>query len=387
MALIKCPECDQTVSDKALKCPKCGYPIQEHLNHSEEKVKDENNNVTDTFVQDDCSISIMQTSTHKNGHKKIIIAALIVCVSIVAVLVIVFALQKFMRKLTVEDITINKWRLIDSTNYSDIYEGTITSEQKMPFVAVIGQYTDEKSAPQFVYVEDGVGVIQTYESTDEDPSVKYRPIGYLEGNTVDDSNIKVKYTDSNYYDWSFSESSSCDVLIEMDMNNTKTGLLVFDIINETNNDTEKNMVATVIDGKLKYSYYADLPYKARGIDVSIAPKLFCESATITQNDYMVEQAYTAEKYESSYFNSYSGKEILFFDNYANGFVLYTRELKEGGNKEHRNTVDYLSTFLCNGECTLTTYDYVDEGESILMPKYEFNIVGYVTWNQLEKETI
>ncbi|MDB6040693.1 MAG: Zinc-ribbon protein [Verrucomicrobiales bacterium] len=28
MALIKCPECSNDVSDKASSCPKCGYPIQ-----------------------------------------------------------------------------------------------------------------------------------------------------------------------------------------------------------------------------------------------------------------------------------------------------------------------------------------------------------------------
>ena len=28
MALIKCPECSTDVSDKAVSCPKCGYPMQ-----------------------------------------------------------------------------------------------------------------------------------------------------------------------------------------------------------------------------------------------------------------------------------------------------------------------------------------------------------------------
>ena len=42
-------------------------------------------------------------------------------------------------------------------------------------------------------------------------------------------------------------------------------------------------------------------------------------------------------------------------------------------------------FLHNGECTLITYDSVDEDESILEPKYEFNIIGYITWTPLEKE--
>ena len=31
MALINCPECGSSVSDKASACPKCGYPIQDYL--------------------------------------------------------------------------------------------------------------------------------------------------------------------------------------------------------------------------------------------------------------------------------------------------------------------------------------------------------------------
>ncbi|MBO6092564.1 MAG: zinc ribbon domain-containing protein, partial [Oscillospiraceae bacterium] len=31
MALIKCPECGTEVSDKAIACPKCAYPIQQGI--------------------------------------------------------------------------------------------------------------------------------------------------------------------------------------------------------------------------------------------------------------------------------------------------------------------------------------------------------------------
>lgn len=31
MALIKCPECECTVSDKAEICPHCGFSINNHL--------------------------------------------------------------------------------------------------------------------------------------------------------------------------------------------------------------------------------------------------------------------------------------------------------------------------------------------------------------------
>lgn len=28
MALIKCPECGKEISDKAIRCPGCGYPVE-----------------------------------------------------------------------------------------------------------------------------------------------------------------------------------------------------------------------------------------------------------------------------------------------------------------------------------------------------------------------
>lgn len=385
MALIKCPECEQSISDKASKCPKCGYLIQEYLSSKAEETQTEN--VNDTSVNAENSADIQQAPTQKKSKKKLVVALLAVCVVVVAAVAVIFGSSLFAPKLVVEDITISKWRLTDSSDYGDYYEGTITSEQKNPFIAVIGQYEDEESTPEFVYVEDGKGVIETYEDTDEDPSIKYRPIGYLGGTSVDISDIKVKYKDSDYYDRSYSDSTSCDVLISVDMNNSKNGLLVFDVINETNNETERNMIAVVINGKAEYSYDAELPYKARGIDVSIVPKLFCESNAITQEDYVVEKAYTAEKNEGKYYTSYSGEETLAFADYADGFVLYTRELKEGGNKKSRNVVRNLRVFLRDGECTLTTYDSVGEDETILMPKYEFDIIGYITWTPLEKETI
>lgn len=382
MALIKCPECEQFISDKASKCPKCGYPIQEYLSNQNET---QNETAGENFAATDESTEIQQIPTPKKSKKKLIISLVVVCFVAAAALGVALGLGLFTSELAVEDITISKWRLTDSTDYGDYYEGTISSEQKSPFIAVIGQYEDEDSAPEFVYMEDGEGVIETYEDTDEDPSIKYKPIGYMSGLPVDISDMQIKYEDSDYYDWSYDETSNCSVLIDIDMNNSKTGLLVFDIINETNNETERNYVATVIDGKAEYSYWADLPYKARGIDVSIVPKLFCECATITQENYVVEKAYAAEKDEGTYYSSYSGEETLSFADYADGYVLYTKELKEGGNKENRDVLKNARALLLDGECVLTTYDSVGEDETILMPKYEFNVVGYVTWTTIEKE--
>ena len=37
MSLIYCPDCKKQISDKADKCPHCGYPIQQELAHLSEK--------------------------------------------------------------------------------------------------------------------------------------------------------------------------------------------------------------------------------------------------------------------------------------------------------------------------------------------------------------
>ncbi len=384
MEPIQCPECGRSISDKYSFCPKCGKPLEAYLNSKAEEIQTASTN--DTSAQVENPVNIHQTPAPKKSKKKIVVAViafLAVCVIAVAALGIVLVSSFFTPKLTVEDITISNWELTASTDIIDYYEGSITSEQKDPFIAIIGEYNGEENTPNAVYVEDGKGVIKTYEDPGEDPSSKYTAIGYIGGKSVTLSDIEVKYTDSDYYDWSYNESTNCDVLVDIDMNNSKTGLLVFDIINETNNETQENIIAAVINGKVEYNYYAQLPYEARGIEISIVPKLFCKSAAITQEDYVIEKAYTAEKNEGSYSNSYWGEETLAFADYADGFVLYTRELKEGGNKEARNTVINGLAFLHDGECTLTTYDPGDINETILMPKYEFNIIGYITWTPLE----
>ncbi len=45
MALIKCPECKNEVSDSAKACPKCGYPIKQETiyDRDEQSVRDGKN--------------------------------------------------------------------------------------------------------------------------------------------------------------------------------------------------------------------------------------------------------------------------------------------------------------------------------------------------------
>lgn len=392
MALIKCPECGQMISDKAEKCPKCGYQMQDSLDTAEEAVTqgaaaevEEAKEIPAAEEKQKTRFSLKTVLTSVAGAKKSKKKTAIIIAGIVLVMfAVLYAVGSANSTLKVNEISINKWRLTDSRWYSDYYEGSVTSDQKKPFVAVIAQYDDEDSRPELVYVENGEGIFSTSESTSSDPSVKYRAIGYLSGTRVDSKGMTIKYKDRDYTDYSSLEESDCYVDIEMDMRNNKTGLLLFDVVNKTNGDKDSNLVAVVVKGKTQYSYYAELPYKSRGIEIAIEPKLFCESSTVKQDDYTVEKNYSAEKEEGKYGTSYSGEMEIAFSDKQDGFALYTRELLEGGNKKNRNDVKNLYNFIHDGECTFTTYDSVDSDETILMPKYDFNIVGYITWNSLEK---
>jgi uncharacterized membrane protein YvbJ len=69
MALINCPDCQTEVSDKADKCPKCGYPLNVNL-------------------QTDKSIKIEEVEFTKKKHKKaMVIAAILGVVGLILLLI------------------------------------------------------------------------------------------------------------------------------------------------------------------------------------------------------------------------------------------------------------------------------------------------------------
>lgn len=80
MALIRCPECGKEVSDRALSCPSCGYPLHEDTPMKEAEamgieISCENNTKTDT---------VEQPISKKKISKKALIgvcAAIAICIS------------------------------------------------------------------------------------------------------------------------------------------------------------------------------------------------------------------------------------------------------------------------------------------------------------------
>lgn len=380
MALMNCPECGNTVSDRAEKCPQCGYPIVGEKSNGTEAV---NATVTE---EEQTALTTSVTDTGETPKKKTKKLAMIAIALVIVVILGVVGLTVAMsEKISVNEIEIKKWKIVEASTYSDEYEGSVVSDEEAPFVAVIGEYESDESVPQFVYMEEGKGIIHTYEYDDDaDPSVIYKPIGYMGGKVIKESDIRtIDYNDTEYSDYEYLEETSCDVEINIELKSKKSGLLFVELKNDLTNEVKYNCVIPIVEGVGEYTYYlSDMPYKSRGVEVTLEPKLLCESEEISSKDYTIEKKFSTEKEEGKYTVSYSGTQEISFKEHKKGLVIYSEELKEGGNKEDRGKVKTYYEFLEKGNCTISTYDWADADEELLKPKYNIKLLGYLNWTKL-----
>lgn len=363
MALIQCPECGQTISDKAEKCPKCGYPIVQEAK--------------DTAVGPEAVVSDQPLAEPKAKGKTAVIAGAAALIAVICIAV--FLLKGVFGTVSVKDINIARWKVTDSTSYGNYYEATITSEQKKPFIAVIGRYNNE-DVLQFVFVNGGEGKLEIYASDDDDPSIEYYPIGYYQTEEIKSSDLSAKYKDRDYYDGS--EKTNCYVDVDLKLGKGLNGILFVNIENVTNDETDHDLRIPVVDGIGKYTYYAELPYKSRGIEINVSPVCFVRSEPLSEGNYTVEKAFSVKKEEGRY-SYYSGEGIWAFPEQENGLILYTMELTDGGDKAKRGEVRNSLAFLYENEITITSYDSAKDG--ILTPKYSIGLIGYLPWTELTKE--
>lgn len=66
MALIKCPECDNSVSDSATSCPHCGFPIEKHITKVQNKQKLENKARLYTKTINGYDVNLMELYNQNN---------------------------------------------------------------------------------------------------------------------------------------------------------------------------------------------------------------------------------------------------------------------------------------------------------------------------------
>lgn len=238
-------------------------------------------------------------------------------------------------------------------------------------------------------MENGSGTLQTVESSDKDPSITYNPIGYMQGHIMEMSDIKeIECRDYNYYDYTYSDMTGCDIDIEIETKSNMNGLLFVELKDDLTKIVNKNIAIEVIDGKGKYSYYlSDLPLKSRGVEIEVAPKFFCNSKKIKDTDYTVSKPFSVEKETDTVleYMKYKGTEEFTFNEYKDGIIIYSEKLLDGGETENIGEINYKSVKLENGKCTISTLDSGSyEKRKMFAPTYEFNIVGYVTWKEFIK---
>ena len=145
-----------------------------------------------------------------------------------------------------------------------------------------------------------------------------------------------------------------------------------------------NCSAIVVDGKLEYTCFLyDLPLKYRGVEITLTPLIFCETKKLTEENYMIDQEFEIDTDIGDYYTSYNGTEVLLFDGYNDGLITYIKVLTEGGEKTDRNKPIYSTAYLQNNECTINTYDFVDNDDNILKPVYDISVIGYLSWVTIE----
>lgn len=96
MALIKCPECGEEISDKAKLCIHCGFPINEYLTENNDKDEDDitHINCKEEILNDSNSLTDKQSGSEKNLEQAfskwiIVIGGFFVVCSIVFALYII----------------------------------------------------------------------------------------------------------------------------------------------------------------------------------------------------------------------------------------------------------------------------------------------------------
>lgn len=383
MALTKCPECGNTISDKAEKCPHCGCPL----------------GAANTAPTEAPQPPLQPTGEQSTGaaiaakRKPVGKIGLVLLVVVLAVVLGLLAWKNAAP--TVKDISITKWKLTDQSKYSDTYTATVTSETKKPFVALIGYYASENTElddgtsmapmPDFVYMDGGEGQLEVTEYDDDDPSLKRVPIGYLSCKTISEKDVKqMSCTVTDYSD--YSDSTEADVDFEIELKSKESGILIFDIENDMTKGVETDYQVTIIDGKGSGTFYLwDLPVKSRGVEATLKPKAFCKAQKVKDGDYTVEKEFSIEKTDGKYYTQYNGNmQLRIADVCENGVLLFTTELTEGGNAGKRGNVSNLRTVIYNHVASISTYDSCDADETMITPVYDINIMAYLPFKEIEK---
>ncbi len=371
MALIKCPECGKEISDRAIKCLGCGYQLK--------KEKD----VVNTNVKEEKVTTHFSRKIFTRQRKVAIILLTLTAIIVIAAIIFFFSRNNankisvkelnINKKLDINKLDINKWTLVDDCTY----EGTITSNEKDRFVAVVGNDDDKIKTPRFILMDNGVGTLETVDTGNT--LSEYSPIGYLKGknvNEVDFSNIS--YIDKDYSDGE--TYSSCSIEVEIEMKKKVSGILWVEMKNDLTSEVKKDVMIEVVNGKGNTSIYlGELPLNSRDINVNLIPKYFCQCNEIAKDEYKFDTPFTVKPEKGDYGTSYNGSGELLLKNCKDGILIYTYDLKnENGINKDKIERKNISRFINNKKCEVKTFYSVKNEDDIgNIPEYDIQIIGYI----------
>lgn len=103
--------------------------------------------------------------------------------------------------------------------------------------------------------------------------------------------------------------------------------------------------------------------------------LIRSSEDMSINDFNVSNfSYTSEKVYGT--NYYGNAKITCPKKTGTYVVVYSKKLVSGGSYENIGKEEYEMCIVHNGEGSITTFDYANEGENIIEPVYEIKLLGY-----------
>lgn len=131
MALIKCPECGKEISDKAMLCPNCGYPIAQCKNLKKEEYTSKENAVEETTAQEKI---ILPKENVKISPKKASIVGISIVLGITAIFILTSLSGKNKIKIDAEPCVCYE------TSEEKIYEQKIKTNLPKDYVLFTDEY-------------------------------------------------------------------------------------------------------------------------------------------------------------------------------------------------------------------------------------------------------
>ncbi len=405
MALVFCSNCGNKISDKAPACPKCGAV---------------NTMYTAQNLQTNVTVNVENTPIKAEPErKKKILKTAIAIVSVVLVLAgaITAGMIIIGKNPNVKKLEIESWDFHDEQDYyygDGYFIGTITSDNKNPFIAVITKKSTDTEAeseseaetktdteantktntdtdtdsskerpkyetisylPQYyAYMQGGKGTFKL--SGDEEPN-DYTIDSYLVGTPLDEKDFtSIKYDYTDYNDDFYPNQTIAYFDVQLSMKKPQNGMLFCSFHNNATNENLEMTCAAVVNGEVLVSTNrCVLPYKSRDPKAIVIQDMYFVPLTpIQESDYVADKYYFKRTDDGLHSCSWEWEMTL--NTPINGFLIYSTTLTEGGKKEDINKEQFKVTPISNGKSHIIIFDWYDD-ENFENPQYTHRYYGYI----------